>query len=254
MREIRIRLRGVTFGYERSAPVIRDVDLDVGGGLALLVGPNGCGKSTLLKLMAGVERPDAGAIEMGGFDLWSDELEARRLLAYVPEQPDVSPYASVVEVLELVAGLRGQAPERISEVQAQLGLEQLGGRSIRELSKGQRRRVLLAAARLGAPPVLLLDEPLDALDRRLRDDTLGWLDERRNAGGPVVVVTHELELLSPLADAAIFLVDGHAAMVEELGERASDRMRILESLARGEPDRVGLGKQEPRQDVSTREA
>jgi len=246
MSEIRIRLRGVTFGYEPSAPVIRDVDLDLGGGLALLVGPNGCGKSTLLKLMAGVERPDAGAIEIGGFDLWSDELDSRRLLAYVPEQPDVSPYASVVEVLELVANLRGQTPERISEVQEQLGLRKLGGRSIRELSKGQRRRVLLAAVRLGTPPVLLLDEPLDALDRRLREETLGWLDERRNAGAPIVVVTHELELLSPLADAAIYLVDGRAAMVEELGESTRDRMRILESLARGEPDRVGLEKQDPR--------
>jgi len=246
MSEIQIRLHGVTFGYEPSAPVIRDVDLDLGGGLVLLVGPNGCGKSTLLKLMAGVERPDAGAIEIGGFDLWSDELDARRLLAYVPEQPDVSPYASVVEVLELVAGLRGQAPERIAEVQTLFGLERLGGRSIRELSKGQRRRVLLAAARLATPPVLLLDEPLDALDRRLRQDTLGWLDERRNAACPIVVVTHELELLSPLADAAIYLVDGHAAMVEQLGESASDRMRVLESLARGEPDRVGLGKQDSR--------
>jgi ABC-type multidrug transport system ATPase subunit len=244
--EIRIRIHGVTFAYEPSAPVIRDVDLDLGGGLVLLVGPNGCGKSTLLKLMAGVERPDAGTIEIGGFDLWSDELEARRLLAYVPEQPDVSPYASVVEVLELVAHLRGQAPERIVEVQALFGLETLGRRSIRELSKGQRRRVLLAAARLGAPPVLLLDEPLDALDRRLREDTLGWLNERRNAGAPIVVVTHELELLSPLADAAIYFVDGHAAMVEKLGESASDRMRVLESLARGEPDRVGLGKQDSR--------
>ncbi|MBW2397629.1 MAG: ATP-binding cassette domain-containing protein, partial [Deltaproteobacteria bacterium] len=65
MSKIRIRLHGVTFGYEPSAPVIRDVDLDLGGGHVLLVGPNGCGKSTLLKLMGGVERPDAGAIEIG---------------------------------------------------------------------------------------------------------------------------------------------------------------------------------------------
>ena len=72
------------------------------------------------------------------------------------------------------------------------------------------------------------------------------MDERRNAGAPSVVVTHELELLSPLADAAIYLVDGHAATVERLGESASDRMRVLESLARGEPDRIGLGKQDSR--------
>jgi ABC-2 type transport system ATP-binding protein len=240
--EIQIRLHGVTFGYEPSAPVIRDVDLDLGGGIILHDGPNGCGKSTLLKLMAGVERPDAGAIEIGGFDLWSDELEARSLLAYVPEQPDVSPYASVVEVLELVADLRGQAPERIVEIQARFGLEQLGGRSIRELSKGQRRRVLLAAARLGTPPVLLLDEPLDALDRRLREETIGWLDERRNAGARIVVATHELELLAPLADAAIHLVDGQATVVNELGENASDRMRVLESLARGELDRASASR------------
>ena len=171
----RIRMRDVVFGYRSSEPVLRGFDLNLGPGLTLLVGPNGCGKSTLLKLLAGVERPDSGQVEVNGLDLWSDEAEARGLLAYLPEQPDVSPYASIVEVLELVASLRDAPLTRVAEVQDQFGLNGFGARSIRDLSKGQRRRVLLAAVRVCSPPVLLLDEPLDALDRRLRVDFLDWI-------------------------------------------------------------------------------
>jgi ABC-2 type transport system ATP-binding protein len=75
-------------------------------GLTLLLGENGAGKSTLLRVAAGVERPDAGTVTIGGHDLWVEEVEARSLLAYVPDEPDLVPYATVREILLLVARLR----------------------------------------------------------------------------------------------------------------------------------------------------
>ena len=86
-----IRFHQASFAYRDGEPVLSGVDLEIPAGLTLLLGPNGCGKSTLLKLAAGVEQPDAGRVEVDGKDLWVDEVEARRSLAYVPEQPDLTP-------------------------------------------------------------------------------------------------------------------------------------------------------------------
>ncbi len=101
--------------------MLAGVDLEITPGLTLRLGPNGCGKSTLRKLTAGSERPDSGRIEIDGHDLWSDEVAARRGLAYVPEQPDLTPYATVREILALVCRLRGEPRERGREALARVG-------------------------------------------------------------------------------------------------------------------------------------
>ena len=176
-------LRGVDFRYTRDAIVFRDLDLALEPGLTLLLGPNGSGKSSVMKLLAGIEKPDAGRVWIDGLDLWGDEAAARSLLAYVPELPDLTPYASIAEILRFVCRLRGEPVLRAETVARELDLEAVTSRSVRELSKGQRRRALLAAARIGEPRLLLLDEPLDALDRAARADVLSWIEEHCRAGG-----------------------------------------------------------------------
>jgi ABC-2 type transport system ATP-binding protein len=194
-----LELRDVSFGYEPGRPVLQHLDLSVGPGLTLLLGPNGCGKSTLLKLAAGVEPPDSGTILVAGRDLGREEAAARRALAYVPEHPEVSPYAAVLELLRLVAHLRDVPEAEASEALAAVGLEALAQSSIRELSKGQRRRVLYAAARIGAPPVLLLDEPLDGMDAATSRQMLEWIRSHLDGGGLVLVSTHLPHDFEPLA-------------------------------------------------------
>lgn len=229
-----LRLSGVSFGYAVDQPILKGVDLELRGGLVLLLGPNGHGKSTLLKMLAGVERPDAGRVFVGPHDMWRDEASARRRLAYVPEHPDVTPYASVHEVLELAAALRREPMTRVPGVLEEVGLEpRLARRSIRELSKGQKRRVLLAAALLGRPPILLLDEPLDALDRGLRAVLCRRL-ERRAQEGLVVVVTHEIEPFAGVAGGAVAMRHGRASLFERLPNGAESRLKLFERLARGE--------------------
>lgn len=173
--------------------MLEDLSGELAAGLTMVLGPNGAGKSTLLRLLAGVEAPDAGRVSIYGLDLWIEEAEARSELAYVPESPDVTPFAAVRDVLGLVAGLRRQGPEAVGAALEALGLGAVAGRSVRELSKGQRHRVLLAAARIGTPGLLLLDEPLDGLDRRARVQTLEWLGRHLESGRDAVVVTHDVE-------------------------------------------------------------
>lgn len=228
-----IRFENIFFSYRETEPVLSGVGLEIPAGLTLLLGRNGCGKSTLLKMAAGVERPDRGRVEVDGRDLWVDEEEARRTLAYVPEQPDLTPYATVREILGLVCRLRGEPSSAADTALTLVGLDNLAHRSVRELSMGQRRRAVLAAARIGSPRHLLLDEPLEAMDRGAREDILAWIENRLGDGATVVVVSHDIAPFAARADRAITVKDGHCISPGELPGDSAERMSLLERLARG---------------------
>ena len=231
-----IRFSGVSFGYRPGQPVLAEVDLALAPGLTLVVGRNGCGKSTLLKLAAGIDPPDAGRIEIDGHDLWRAEVAARAGLAYVPEHPDLTPYATIAEILALVCDLRGAPRASAAAALAFSGLDGgLAGRSVRELSMGQRRKAVLAAARIGNPRQLLLDEPLEAMDRAGRADVLAWIEDRRAAGALVLVASHDLEPFAPAAARALTVNGGHCLLVDPLPGDTAERGRLLERMARGEP-------------------
>lgn len=223
----------VTFGYEPERAVVRQASFSLSPGLTLLVGPNGCGKSTLLKLAAGVERPDAGRILVDGADLWREEAKARRGLAYLPEFPDITPYAALRDVLRLVCRLRGEPVAAGDRALETFGLADEAGRSVRELSSGQRKRALFAAAIVGRPPHIFLDEPLDALDRQIADDVLAWTRQRIADGATVAVVSHAIEPFADLAARALTVRGGLVEQHEALPRSPEDRLQLLDRLARG---------------------
>ena len=231
-----IRLSGVSFAYGPGEAVLRGLDVAFEPGLTLLLGQNGCGKSTLLKIAAGVEMPDSGRVEVDGHDLWTAEVAARRSLAYVPEQPDLTPYATVREILGLVCRLRREPKTAGTEALERVGLSTLAHRSVRELSMGQRRRAVLAAAFVGRPENVLLDEPLEAMDRGARDDILAWIDRLVAAGATVVAVSHDLDPFATRATRALTVHDGRCVAFDPLPADSDERRALLERLARGESD------------------
>lgn len=227
-----IRLRDVTFSYWAGTPVLDGLSLDIASGLTLLLGPNGSGKSTLLKIVGGIERPDSGTVELGGIDLWKSEVAARKLLAYVSEQPDLTPYATIRDVIDLVCRLRSEPVELGAEALARAGLATVKDRSIRELSMGQRRRAVLAAAWVGSPRIVVLDEPLEAMDRTIREEVLGWVDRLVTREAAVIVATHQIEPFVDKAVRAIGIRAGGCQLADPLPSDLSQRLVIIESLSR----------------------
>lgn len=228
-----IVLDRVSFGYSTEQEVLSDVSVEIGSGLSLVVGPNGCGKSTLLKLAAGVEIPNRGRISVAGHDLWRDEVAARRHLAYLPEHPDLTPYATVGEILILVCGLRGEPAKAARQALQWAGLKRLERRTVRELSKGQRRRATLAAARIGTPDCLLLDEPLDGMDLAFRGECVSWVVERVGAGATVVVVSHDFGPFTDVVDRVATIRAGRCHMVTALPPPGQARDLFLQRCATG---------------------
>ncbi|MDF1506105.1 ATP-binding cassette domain-containing protein [Roseisolibacter sp. H3M3-2] len=227
-----VRLRGVRVAYVRGGPPALVCDaLDVAAGVTLVVGPNGAGKSTLLRVVAGVERPGAGTVELLGRDAACDKAAARRALAYVPEHPELSPYATVGEVARLVARLRGAGDAAADAPLDAAGLGELAARTVRELSLGQRRPALLAAACVAEPRVDLLDQPLEAMDRATRARVVDWVARLRADGAAVLLATHDVAPFAPHADRAMVDAGGAARWAPPLPDAADARVATLEALA-----------------------
>lgn len=185
-------------------PIVDDVSLSLPPGEVVgLVGPNGAGKTTLLRLASRVLRPDRGRVLLGGRD--AAQLPRRALAREVAVVPQETAVAFPFTAGELV--LMGRAPhlgllgfERRSDVElarqamARVGIEALAGRSVLELSGGERQLVLVARALAQAPRVLLLDEPTAHLDLRHRLEVLARVREFAEGGGSALVVSHDLGL------------------------------------------------------------
>jgi len=228
-----IRFQNVSFAYEKDAVVLNGIDLEFQTGLTMLLGPNGCGKSTLLKLASGVEKPVTGQITIDGHDLWKDEVMARKSLSYVPEKPDLTPYATIREILNLVCRLRNEPLVKGMEALAFFGLQDLASRTVRELSLGQRRRAVFAAALVGTPQHILLDEPLEGMDRQIKDEILEWIKGHVEAGAVVVTVSHTIEPLIELTDRAVTIKEGTAFLYSKLPADPDQKLSLLDYLAKG---------------------
>jgi ABC-type multidrug transport system ATPase subunit len=228
-----ICFRDVSYAYEPGRPVCEGLNLELDCGLVLLLGPNGCGKSTLMKLASGVEKPDAGSVTIDGRDLWKEEVAAREQVAYLPEYPDLTPYATLDEILGLVCRLRDRPLGEGREALDFFGLQDLSHHTVRELSLGQRRQAVFAAVLVGTPRHILLDEPLSGMDRAVQTRILDWIARRGEEGALLLVVSHEIEPFLEAAGQIVTLKEGRAKHWEELPESPQEKLALIEQAARG---------------------
>ena len=213
-----VEVRGVTKRFGAGAPAVDSVDLEIPEGeLFALLGPSGCGKTTLLRMLAGFETPTAGEIRIDGADV-AGVPPNRRPVNMVFQSYAVFPHMSVFD--NVAYGLkvaRVAAAERRERVREALGLVRLDGLEARkpdQLSGGQRQRVALARALVKRPRVLLLDEPLSALDAKLREAMrLELVNLRIAVGITFVFVTHDQDEALSMADRIAVMEHGRVRQV-----------------------------------------
>jgi ABC-2 type transport system ATP-binding protein len=220
----------------RGIPAIEDVSFKVAPGeIVGFLGPNGAGKSTTVKIITGILRPNDGRVLFEGREIGKDMVGFRAALGYVPEEAHLYNYLSGLEYLQLVGRLRGLS-ESLIETKATgllklLNLESWQYSPISSYSKGMRQRVLIAAALLHDPKLLIFDEPLSGLDvvsARLFKDLLELLAAQ---GKAVIYISHVLEVVEQICNRVIVIARGRILADAQPSELARlMRLPNLESV------------------------
>ena len=216
-----LRLQGLskTFGK----PAVDRLDLTIRAGeFYALLGPNGAGKTTTLRMVAGLLPPDSGAISIFGVDALRDPLAAKRVTAWLPDEPMLYDKLTPLEYLEFVAGLWGVPPEvaepRADELLTTLGLADNARARCEGFSRGMKQKVALAGALIHDPKLLMLDEPLTGLDAQAARLVKDLLRDRTRQGCAVILTTHILEVAERLADRIGIIQSGRLVAEGDLAD------------------------------------
>jgi ABC-2 type transport system ATP-binding protein len=215
-----IQIESLVKAYD-SFKAVDGLSLHVEAGQILgLVGPNGAGKTTTLRCLAGIIPPTSGRIAIGGLDLERDRVEARRQVAFVPDEPRLFDYLTAWDHLLVVTRLYGVADghEKARRLLSEFDLEERRYAYPDELSRGMKQKLMVALALLHDPKVLILDEPLTGLDpaamRRMKQTIVASARQ----GAAAVVSSHMLHLVEEICDRILILQRGQKVMEGTLAE------------------------------------
>ena len=212
-----LELKGLTRTYG-SQPAVNQLDLTIPNGeFFCLLGPSGCGKTTTLRMLAGFEQPDAGQILLNGEDLTRIPPHKRSINTVFQNYalfPHLDVYENVAFGLRLKGLTASEIQDRVQAILKMVALEGLGQRSPGQLSGGQQQRVTLARALVNQPDILLLDEPLGALDEKLRLQMQVELSNlQREVGITFIFITHNQEEALTMADRIAVMDQGRILQV-----------------------------------------
>lgn len=198
-------------------PILKGVNLRLGGGMGCLLGPNGAGKTTLIKCIVGALKPDEGRVLLNGIDLTSlDPMSRARLVSYVPQELTVSFPYSVLEIvimgrnphLNLLIGPSREDEEVALAALRALGVEDLASRPFTTLSGGEKRLVMIARALAQGGRLMIFDEPTSFLDFRNKVMTLSIIRRLSREGRLVLVSLHDPNLACLFCDKVFIMSDG----------------------------------------------
>ena len=231
-----LRLGALTKRF--AAPAVDGLDLAVRAGeFYALLGPNGAGKTTTLRMVAGLLAPDSGSIEVFGIDALRSPIDAKRIVAWLPDEPMLYDKLDPLEYLEFVSGLWGCEPRRAQataeSLLSDLGLWPHRFERCEGFSRGMKQKVALAGALVHEPRLLMLDEPLTGLDAGAARLVKDILAARVADGATIILTTHILEVAERLADRIGILVKGKLAAegtLADLRGRSGSRGGALEDI------------------------
>lgn len=204
---MKIEIRGIAKKYGRKC-VLRDVNFTAESGQCVgILGSNGCGKSTLLSILAGIRKCDAGSFLYEEKDLFRYPRQRARLVGYVPQGTPLFDELSAKDNLLLWYSGEEMRKELEGGFLAMLGIGEFLKVPVHKLSGGMKKRLSIGCAIAGRPPILLLDEPMAALDLVCKQSILEYLRAHKKAGGILLLVTHDLLELE-LCDSWYIIKDG----------------------------------------------
>lgn len=243
--ECAVEVEGVEKRYPGGVAALSNVSLTASRGIHVFLGPNGSGKSTLLSIIAGVLKPSAGRVTVCGKDPWSRRgLEARKHVGYAPQDPPFRPLLTGYENLVRLALFRGlslgEAGRRARQLLELVGFDEAGDRKVGEYSGGMKRRLAVAAALVGDPEVVVLDEPSTGLDPTARRELWDMVAKLQEEGRVVLLATHYADEAEALASRVYIMHRGVVAAqgtVSGLKERYTPVSVILVE-AKDEPSNL----------------
>ena len=232
-----VELRGVTKRYNEIIAV-NNMNLTINTGeIFALLGPNGSGKSTTLKMLLGLVQPTAGEISVLGLDVQKDPVAVKQQVGYVPESPEIYEFLTGIEYLDFIGDIYGmpnsEKKQRITEYLKALQLEGREGDMINSYSDGMKKKISLISAFLHKPKLLILDEPLNALDPRSARIVKDFLHELKMQGVTTILSTHVLEIAEAVCDRIGIMYQGNILALgnmNELRQRASLPSSGLEDI------------------------
>ena len=217
-----------------GAAVVSDVSFDVRSGEVVgYLGPNGSGKSTTAKMLTGLLETSSGAVFWDGHNIALDPIGFHRRLGFVPEEPNLYTFQSAIEYLELVGRLRELPPalltRKIGALLELFGLSEAANQDIGSYSKGMKQKVMIIAALLHDPDVLILDEPTAGVDVELRRGMWDYLTNLSKGGLTILLTTHYLEEAEQLAKHVAIINKGEiveqGTMAHVLEKHGSDEAK-----------------------------
>src|SRR3989441_10651027 len=229
---VEISVENLTKHYA-TLVALDNVSLKIGSGEVFgLLGPNGAGKRRLLNILVGIVRPTTGTIRLGEYDIVGNPEKAKKLIGYLPENPSLYIGLTTLEFLQFVGKIRGVANDlldrEVSESLKNFGLEEKRNSLVGSLSKGMKQKVALIATSLHNPQVLVLDEPLTALDPKTRVSVKDWIGAQTKRGVTTILSTHDLDVAQSHA--------GRIAIIDHGKIVAVGDIESLRKMARAESD------------------
>ncbi|GAB3796197.1 ABC transporter ATP-binding protein [Virgibacillus kimchii] len=237
MGETAIKLLDLTKSY-RKHTAVKQVSLEVKKGeLFGFLGPNGAGKTTTIKMMTGLLQPTEGTAEITGIDIWKDPLEAKKNIAYVPDQPNLYPKLTGWDYLEFIASVfripGKQFRVKAMELLDTFSLTHDAHDLIESYSHGMKQKIAICGALVSEPNVLFLDEPTVGLDPKSARSLKNLLREQCDNGMTVFMSTHILEIAEQMCDRIGIIFSGDIialGTMEELKEEGGSADRSLEDI------------------------
>ena len=216
-----ISITNLSKTYDNGFKALKNINLDIKKGeIFAMLGPNGAGKTSLISIICGIVKPSFGKVTVDGYDIIDNYRDTRSRIGLVPQELTLESFETVFNNVSYTRGLYGKAPnpKYIEKILKDLSLWDKRDQSLRQLSGGMKRRVLIAKALSHEPTILFLDEPTAGVDVELRQDMWKVVESLRKTGVTIILTTHYIEEAEAIADRVGVINQGEIIIVDQTKE------------------------------------